>query len=304
MSSTDIEKPPSVERIEDIDKPEIHDVDYDEEFTPAEQRKIIHRVDRRLVTMAGLAYCISLMDRTNLSMAAVAGMTKDLQLGVGTRYSVVILVFFIPYVVFQPPMTVIIRKVGPTLFLGTLVISWGAILVGMGFVKNWKQMVAIRVLLGALEAGYFPGCVYLLSSWYARYDIQKRYSVFYLIGCVASALAGVLAFGLMQMGGIQGISGWRWIFIMEGVITGAIGLLTFVFMVDFPEKAHKSWKFLNERESAFIVRRINRDRADGNEEPFTFKRFFSPALDLKIWGFALICLSVLHASPLLLRVVV
>lgn len=80
--------------------------------------------------------------------------------------------------------------------------------------------------------------------------------------------------------------------------------MTFVFMVDFPEKAHKSWKFLNERESAFIVRRINRDRADGNEEPFTFKRFFSPALDLKIWGFALICLSVLHASPLLLRVVV
>ncbi|GKZ21372.1 hypothetical protein AbraIFM66951_006234 [Aspergillus brasiliensis] len=293
MSSTDVEKPPSVERIEDIDKLETSptDVDYDEEFTPAEQRKIIHRVDRRLVTMAGLAYCISLMDRTNLSMAAVAGMTKDLQLGVGTRYSVVILVFFIPYVVFQPPMTVIIRKVGPTLFLGTLVISWGAILVGMGFVKNWKQMVAIRVLLGALEAGYFPGCVYLLSSWYVRYDIQKRYSVFYLIGCVASALAGILAFGLMQMGGLQGISGWRWIFIMEGVITGAIGLLTFVFMVDFPEKAHKSWKFLNERESAFIVRRINRDRADGNAEPFTFKRFFRPALDLKIWGFSLICLT-------------
>ncbi|KAL3264984.1 hypothetical protein ABHI18_000261 [Aspergillus niger] len=297
MSSTDIEKPPSVERIEDIDKPEIHDVDYDEEFTPAEQRKIIHRVDRRLVTMAGLAYCISLMDRTNLSMAAVAGMTKDLQLGVGTRYSVVILVFFIPYVVLQPPMTVIIRKVGPTLFLGTLVISWGAILVGMGFVKNWKQMVAIRVLLGALEAAKQFGSIGTSQVTFPAActscqvdDIQKRYSVFYLIGCVASALAGVLAFGLMQMGGIQGISGWRWIFIMEGVITGAIGLLTFVFMVDFPEKAHKSWKFLNERESAFIVRRINRDRADGNEEPFTFKRFFSPALDLKIWGFALICL--------------
>ncbi|RAK96985.1 putative phthalate transporter [Aspergillus ibericus CBS 121593] len=290
MSTADLEKPLSVERIEDIGKPATNDVDYDEEFSPAEQRKIIHRVDRRLVTMAGLAYCISLMDRTNLSMAAVAGMTKDLELGVGTRYSVVILVFFIPYVIFQPPMTVIIRKVGPTLFLGTLVISWGAILVGMGFVKNWKQMVAIRVLLGTLEAGYFPGCVYLLSSWYARYDIQKRYSVFYLIGCVASALAGVLAFGLMQMGGIQGISGWRWIFIMEGVITGVIGVLTYIFMVDFPEKAHKSWKFLNERESAFIVRRINRDRADGNEEPFNLKRFLTPALDLKIWAYALICL--------------
>ncbi|EHA27615.1 hypothetical protein ASPNIDRAFT_185046 [Aspergillus niger ATCC 1015] len=282
MSSTDIEKPPSVERIEDIDKPEIHDVDYDEEFTPAEQRRIIHRVDRRLVTMAGLAYCISLMDRTNLSMAAVAGMTKDLQLGVGTRYSVVILVFFIPYVVFQPPMTVIIRKVGPTLFLGTLVISWGAILV----VTFPAACTSCQVGTPDVSGAHQHSCILTDKTD----DIQKRYSVFYLIGCVASALAGVLAFGLMQMGGIQGISGWRWIFIMEGVITGAIGLLTFVFMVDFPEKAHKSWKFLNERESAFIVRRINRDRADGNEEPFTFKRFFSPALDLKIWGFALICL--------------
>lgn len=89
----------------------------------------------------------------------------------------------------------------------------------MGFTKDWKQMTVCRALLGLLEAGYFPGCVYLLSSWYVRYDVQKRFSVFYLIGCVASALAGILAFGLSQMGGIQGLGGWRWIFIMEGVVS-------------------------------------------------------------------------------------
>jgi MFS family permease len=89
----------------------------------------------------------------------------------------------------------------------------------MGFTKDWKQMVVCRMLLGILEAGYFPGCVYLLSSWYVRYDVQKRFSVFYLIGCVASALAGILAFGLSQMAGIQGLGGWRWIFIMEGVVS-------------------------------------------------------------------------------------
>ncbi|KAG2416571.1 hypothetical protein HFD88_007786 [Aspergillus terreus] len=281
----------SLENIEDVNQRALSNVDYDEEYTYAEQRKIIHRIDRRLVTITGLAYCVSLMDRTNLSMAAVAGMTKELHLEVGTRYSLIVLMFFVPYVIFQPPMTIITRKLGPTLFLGTIVISWGAILVGMGFTKDWKQMLACRVLLGLLEAGYFPGCVYLLSSWYTRFDVQKRFSVFYLIGCVASALAGILAFGLMQMHGIEGLGGWRWIFIMEGVITGIIGILTIVFLVDFPDRAHKSWWFLSEKEAHFVVRRINRDRSDGDEEPFSLKKFLSPCLDPKIWAFAMIFFS-------------
>lgn len=151
-------------------------------------------------------------------------------------------------------------------------------------------MTVCRALLGLLEAGYFPGCVYLLSSWYVRYDVQKRFSVFYLIGCVASALAGILAFGLSQMGGIQGLGGWRWIFIMEGVITGVIGVLTLLLLVDFPDRAHKSWRFLSEKECAFVVRRINRDRSDADDEPFSLIRFLTPALDPKIWGFAMIFL--------------
>ncbi|EAW13422.1 putative phthalate transporter [Aspergillus clavatus NRRL 1] len=277
------EKPSSVQNIEDVGQRALNDVDYDEEYSYEEQRKIIHRVDRRLVTMTGLAYCISLMDRTNLSMAAVAGMIQELDLHVGTRYSVIALVFFVPYVIFQPAMTVITRKLGPTLFLGSIVISWGVILVGMGFTKDWKQLAACRVLLGLLEAGYFPGCVYLLSSWYVRSILGLL-----LIGCVASAAAGILAFGLSHMSGIQGLGGWRWIFIMEGVITGVIGILTLLLLVDFPDRAHKSWRFLSEKECAFIVRRINRDRSDADNEPFTMKRFLTPALDLKIWGFALI----------------
>ncbi|KAL4965308.1 putative phthalate transporter [Aspergillus stella-maris] len=285
-----------IEKIEDLNNPALNDVDYDEEFSPEEQKRIIRRVDYRLVTITGLAYCVSLMDRTNLSMAAVAGMVVDLELYVGYRYSIVVLMFFVPYVIFQPPMTVITRKIGPTLFLGSIVISWGAILVGMGFTKNWQQMTACRVLLGLLEAGYFPGCVYLLSSWYARYDVQKRFSIFYLIGCVASALAGILAFGLMQLHGSHGIEGWRWIFILEGVITGFIGILAIIFLVDFPDRAHKSWKFLSERECAFVVRRINRDRNDGDAEPFSLRRFLKPALDLKIWGFALIFFCVTTVS--------
>ncbi|KAJ5691943.1 hypothetical protein N7462_001366 [Penicillium macrosclerotiorum] len=291
------EKPPSVDRIEDIThqasshESPISDAN-PEEFTLEQQRAIIKRVDLRLVTMTGLAYCISLMDRTNLSMAAIAGLKVELALSVGNRYSIVVLMFFVPYIIFQPPMTILIRKIGPTIFLGTIVMTWAVIMIGTGFVKDWGQLVVLRVLLGILEAGYFPGCVYLLSCWYTRYDVQKRFSVFYLIGCVASALSGILAFGLMQLNGKHGLTGWRWIFILEGVITGAIGLLCFVFLVDFPDRASKSWRFLNKAECDFIVRRINDDRHDGDLEAFSLKKFLRPGLDLKIWGFALIFLII------------
>lgn len=75
-------------------------------------------------------------------------------------------------------------------------------------------------------------------------------------------------------------------------ITGAIGILCFVFLVDFPDRAARSWRFLSERECAFIVRRINEDRHDGDLEPFSLKKFLKPGLDLKIWGFGLIFLYV------------
>lgn len=75
--------------------------------------------------------------------------------------------------------------------------------------------MGLRVILGTLEAGFFPGCSYLLSTWYPRYELQKRNAVFYLIGSMASAFAGILAYGLMQMAGIRGLAGWRWIFIVR-----------------------------------------------------------------------------------------
>ncbi|KAK5239549.1 hypothetical protein LTR40_014431, partial [Exophiala xenobiotica] len=117
-------------------------------------------------------------------------------------------------------------------------------------------------------------CVYLISTWYSRYDLQKRYSIFYLIGCLASACSGILAYGLMQMDGLANYSGWRWIFIMEGILTCVVGIIGYFFLVDFPDKAARtSWAFLNERECQFITRRIAKDRGDAELEPFNLKKW-------------------------------
>ena len=141
-------------------------------------------------------------------------MRVDLELEKGDRYSIITLMFFVPYIFFQAPATVIMRKVGPTLFLSIITFLWGCLLVGFGFVTDWTQLLGLRILLGILESGFFPGAVYLLSTWYSRFDLQKRYALFYVIGSQASAFAGILAYGLMQMKGLGGLNGWSWIFIV------------------------------------------------------------------------------------------
>ncbi|RDW59665.1 MFS general substrate transporter-30 [Coleophoma cylindrospora] len=257
------------------------------QFSPQEQKQIIRRVDRRLVPVLGLLYCVSLVDRTNLGAANIAGMAKDLSL-TGSRYNLIVLIFFIPYVMCQPPTTVITRKLGPRKFISAITLLWGGCMVGFGFVKQWEQLLGLRILLGVLEAGFFPGCAYLLSTWYTRYELLTRNTVFYLICSVLSAGAGILAYGLMQMDGLSGLAGWRWIFIIEGIITCCLGIVAYFLIVDFPEHASKSWHFLSERESQFMVARIEMDRHDAIPTTFNIRAYLSNAMDLKIWAFAAI----------------
>lgn len=95
-------------------------------------------------------------------------MTKDLHLSVENRYNLVALTFFIPYLIFEIPGTVLGRVIGPRLFLGGSCVLWGIVSICIGLVQTWEQLVGLRVLLGLFEAGYFPVCVYLLSTYYTR----------------------------------------------------------------------------------------------------------------------------------------
>ncbi|KJF61342.1 phthalate transporter [Coccidioides immitis RS] len=286
------------------------DSESNEAFTPKEAASLRRRIDLRLIPALGFMYGISLMDRKNVSNAAIAGMRTDLSLLEGYRYSLITLCFFITYVVFQSPMTVICRKVGPRIFLPGICFLWGALVIGLGFAKNWTTVVGLRLVLGILEAGYFPGCVYLLSTWYTRFEVARRYSVFYLIGSLASALSGILAYGLMQMEGVQGVRGWRWIFIMEGVITCAIAIFAYAFIVRFPdqERDKPSFRFLQPHECQYIIDRLEEDRRDVVAEKFTLKRFLKPAGDFEIWVFAFMffCLTTVTYAfafflPIILR---
>lgn len=253
-----------------------------EEFS----KKTIRTVDIRLLIILSAIYAVSLIDRTNISVARVAGMATALKLTVGERYSIITLVFFVPYIIFELPSNLLIRKVGPRVLLSSITILWGAVMLGMGFVTDWRQLLACRFLLGLLESGFFPGCVFLISCWYTRHELQKRMSFFYLTSMVISGFSNIIGYGISLLEGRQGLGGWQWIFIVFGIVTIALGLLACFLIVDFPDRA----TFLRPEQRDFIIARVNLDRGDAEADKFTVSKGLKHACDLKLWAFGLIFL--------------
>ncbi|KAF7178923.1 hypothetical protein CNMCM7691_007747 [Aspergillus felis] len=264
VESLDLQKPNREDQLEETPR-----------FTPQEQRKIIWRIDRRLIVMLGFLHTVALIDRGNLGTAAVAGMVKELFLK-GTQYSTIAMAFFPPYICLQ--------LFGPLLARKSLTKKLSA-----GFVKQWPEMVGIRIIIGALEAGFFPASIYLIATWYTRFEIQTRFAVFYLLGCVASATTGILSYGITFMNGLADLSAWRWIFIIQGLLTCLLAFISYFVLVDFPDKMKASRRsFLTDDEYTFVIDRIHHDRADVIVEPFSMRKYLSAGLDLNIWGFGLV----------------
>ncbi|KAI0436339.1 major facilitator superfamily domain-containing protein [Xylaria telfairii] len=259
----------AVDQVEKTERAQLAIPDEDE-FTESEAKRVVHRIDRRLLVTIGFMYCVSLIDRTNISFAAIAGLAQDLVL-TGNRYSIVTLAFFPTYIVFQPTSTVLVRKIGPRIHIAVITIAWGAVMLGMGFVKTYGQITALRVVIGILV-----------------HELGRRYGLFYLIGSVTSAFSGLLAFGFIHLEGAGGLRGWRWIFIIEGIFTILLGMAGYWLLVDFPESNRKSWKFLSKKERAWVVRRVNADRGDVEPPKFQLSKYLGAGLDWRLWAYGLI----------------
>ncbi|KAL4963498.1 major facilitator superfamily domain-containing protein [Aspergillus stella-maris] len=252
----------------------------------AHQKRVMRQVDWRLLPILGIMYSISLIDRTNLGLAFVAGMEEDLGLDVGSRYTIIVMVFFVAYILFEIPSNIVLPKAGAANWLAFLGVSFGAILIGMGFTYSWKTMAVCRALLGIMEAGFLPGCTYLITCWYKRFEVGKRLAAFWLMSVVLNAFAAIFAYALTLLGGTHGLNGWRWIFIIEGAITTGVCALGWFIIIDFPTKADG---FLSPEEKQFVIDRINHDRGDAEEDELTGAKILHHLKDWKLyfWAFNL-----------------
>ncbi|EER39755.1 conserved hypothetical protein [Histoplasma capsulatum var. duboisii H88] len=284
---------------------EVIDINYVDniEASAVNEKALIRQVDWRLLPILGGLYAIALIDRVNISNARVAGMNKELELHIGSRYTIALLVFFIPYFIFELPSNIVLRKVGSANWLAFVAFGWGSFMLG----QEQKQRLILK-----FSIGFFPGCVYLISCWYIRYEMQTRFvdlvfhpenlgnqhkyllsarlAAFYLFSVLVGGFSAILAYGLMQMQGLRGYLGWRWIFIIEGLLTQVVAIISWFLIIDFPDKAQKTG-FLTEREAVFIENRIEKDRADAVNDPLTWAKCGEHLKDLKLWAFAFMFMS-------------
>ncbi|KAF9232436.1 MFS general substrate transporter [Melanogaster broomeanus] len=225
-------------------------------FSPAQERKLWRRIDLRLLPMLTLMYLFSSMDRGN---AKLDGLTTQLSL-TGNN--------------------LVIQVIRPSRWLPTIMVLWGLVMMLMGFVKTYPQLVGVRVCLGFAEAGIFPGTAYYLTHWYPRFMYQFRFALFCGSATLAGAFSGLLAFAINFMSGDGGFQGWSWIFIIEGLATIVVGFIAFFVMVDYPSTA----TFLTAEEREFVIHRQRslRSRITWVRAAFT---------DWQVWALSVVQIS-------------
>ncbi|KAL1954411.1 hypothetical protein VTO42DRAFT_1181 [Malbranchea cinnamomea] len=255
-----------------------------ESYTPEETSRILRKIDYRLVPMLSVLYLLSFIDRGNIANAKIAGMEDDLQL-TGPQYNLALTLFFIPYGLFEVPSNIVLKLLRPSAWIAIMMFAWGTVMTLMGIVSNYKGLLAARWFLGVTESGFFPAATFLLTLWYKRYELQRRLAVFYCSCSLAGAFSGLLAFAIEKMDGIGGLAGWRWIFILEGLVPVALSVPVWFFLPDSPERA----SFLTPAERQFVVDRLAFETGSGqgkvtNNDKITVKHVVSAFKDWKVWA--------------------
>jgi len=212
-------------------------------------------VMRRLAPFLALLYAVAYLDRVNVSFAALQ-MNRDLGLG-AAAYGFGAGVFFLSYALFEVPSNLVLARVGARRWIARIMVSWGLVCIAMMFVRGPAGFYVLRFLLGAAEAGFFPGIIYYLSTWVPREVIGRAVSRMYIGNVVASGFGGVLAAGLLSLDGLLNLKGWQWLFLVEGLPAIVLGAVVLWWLPDRPADA----RWLTPEQRSALGARLELDRA-------------------------------------------
>ncbi|KZV68747.1 MFS general substrate transporter [Peniophora sp. CONT] len=232
---------------------------------PALVRSAKWKMDVVVIPLVGMYYLLSFLDRSNIGNAKIAGLTKDLKM-TPHDFSVALTITYVPYIIMELPMNLLMKRLGPNITLPLMVTLWGMVTACQGAVKSYGGLLACRFFLGALEGGLFPGITLYLSSFYRRHDMQLRFSMMFSAASLAGAFSGLLAAAIENMAGDRNIAGWAWIFILEGVFTTVFGIVSYFIIPDSPNNV----RLLSKAEREAYVQSLAQDwsgdaDADGKE---------------------------------------
>ncbi|MGW0019827.1 MFS transporter [Rhodococcus sp. NPDC003382] len=209
-------------------------------------RATIRKVAVRIMPIVMLLYIFNYMDRTNISYAQL-GMQHELGITAAT-FGAAASIFFLAYVVFEIPSNMALKRFGARIWLARIAITWGIVTVIMGFVNSVTQLYAARIALGIAEAGLYPGLLLYLTFWFRQGERGRAIAAMALAQPIAMILGSFTGGLILDHITWFDLSGWRWVFILQGVPTILLGIVVLFLLPDTPSKA----KFLTRREAEWL----------------------------------------------------
>ncbi|CZR69302.1 related to putative tartrate transporter [Phialocephala subalpina] len=257
-----------------------HAADIEGEFItdPDLERRITRKCDLKILPPLMILFMVTFIDRTNIANAKIEGMTTELKMK-NNDYNMSLWILNIPYICLALPSNILMKKgfVRPAVYLSGQMFSLCTI--GLGVTKSFKGVLVCRFLMGCFEAGFVPGCAYLISRYYKRREFTVRYAFFFSASALAGAFGGLLAFAIRNMKGVGGYAGWRWIFIIEGLMTVVTALIGIFCIPDYPDKS----TFLKPEEKGYLLKMLRADAGPSRPNHYNFIVVKECLLDPKIW---------------------
>lgn len=206
-----------------------------------EERRLLFKVDASLLIFASLGYFIKNLDQSNVNNAFLSGMKDDLNMQANQLVTSTS-IWTVGYVIGQIPSNLLLTRAPAHLVIPLIELGWGVCTLGTYAVKDYRALYALRFLVGLFESAFYPGMHYLLGSWYTSRELTKRSTIFWTAGSLGTMFSGFLqSAAYTNLNGVNGLAGWRWLFIVDAIITIPIAIIGFVFLPDTPWSAKPSF---------------------------------------------------------------
>src|SRR6266702_8746896 len=224
--------------------------------TAALEKSTTRKVFWRIIPYCFALYVISYIDRANIGYAALQ-MNKEMALS-SEAFGFAAGIFFIGYFLFEVPSNVALNKFGPRIWISRILVTWGMIATATAFVQTAPQLYALRFLLGVAEAGFFPGIIIYLTYWFRAKDQAMSVALFTAAIPVSYLLGAPLSTWIMDHATGLGLSGWRWMLLLEGVPALLGGIACYLFLIDKPDDA----RWLSPDEKQWLGAELAKDRLE------------------------------------------
>jgi MFS transporter, ACS family, tartrate transporter len=261
--------------------------------------QVMRKVAWRLVPLLSIGYLVNVLDRFNISFAALT-MNKALGLS-ATAYGLGAGAFFWSYVLFQVPANMILGRIGARRWIAVIMVFWGVCSTCTALVTDATTFVLVRFMLGIAEAGFFPGVAFTMTCWFPSRHRGKAMGVFYAVGASAGIIGGPIAANLMRLNGWLGIASWQWVFLAEGLPALLLAIACPLLLRDRPSEA--SW--LKADECAWLEDKLHEERTVAPGGHLTFMQaILSPTIVLLMLIYVLIGFGVYGTAyflPLIIK---